>query len=856
MVGKTLRHYRIEATLGAGGMGVVYRALDTHLDRAVAVKVLPSSALSNPDRVRRFVQEAKTASSLNHPSIVTVFDIDSDELDGQPVHFIAMELVIGQTLENIIGHKGLRLKEALKYASQMADGLAAAHSAGIIHRDLKPSNVMITAQGQLKILDFGLAKLSEPTEPDAFAQTRTQPGGAGLITEEGTIVGTTAYMSPEQAEGEPLDARSDVFSFGSVLYEMITGRRAFAGDSRLSTLAAILNRDPPPPHTTAADTPPDLEKIIGRCLRKEPRRRWQTMADLKIALDDCLEEIDSGTGVAPPAHAKSTRRWWFAGIAGVVLGLITGAYVVSRSSRPEPPSFERLTFRHGDISTAKFAPGGLVIYAAVWDGAPPALYSTQPGNREALALGLPSANILSIAPSGEMAILMGNSPAGTEGTLARVPLGGAGPREILENVSAADWSPDGQSLAVVRTVDGRHRLEYPPGKVLFETGRGVAPPPWMRVSPKGDLVALFDIDRTAGDYSLNVVGPNSPLRVLSRGWRGVGGLSWAPEGREIWFAAGHTGNDAAVYAVSLTGRERVVTRTAGWLILDDVARDGRALISTVNSRVGIRCLAPRATEERDLGWLDVSVIREMSPDGKVILSNELEDSEGRNPAIYLRRTDGSPAVKLGYGNRPRLSPDGKWVLCVRREPDGSKVVLLPTGAGEPRSIEGGNLRYDSAEWFPDGKRILFTADESGHPARTYVRDLQGGGPTPITAEGVSASTLSPDGRQVLIRKEGKLLVRSVEGGEPQPLASLEPDESVIRWSGDGRYLFLQRTEPSRRRILRLDVSSGRKDLFRELKPPEPGAYFFNPMVLSADGKSYAFSYQRDLSTLYLATGLK
>jgi len=269
MIGKTLGHYQITEKLGEGGMGVVYKARDTHLDRFVAIKVLPAEKVADPERKRRFIQEAKAASALNHPSIITIYDID--QADG--VDFIAMEYVAGKTLDELIPRKGMRLSLALKYAVQIADALARAHGAGIIHRDLKPSNVMVDEHGLVKVLDFGLAKLTEAAGPEAeTVSTRTG---------EGAIVGTVAYMSPEQAEGKRIDTRSDIFSFGSMLYEMLTGQRAFRGDTRASTIASILKEEPKPISQVAEGLPRDAEKIVRRCLRKDPEHRFQTMADLR-----------------------------------------------------------------------------------------------------------------------------------------------------------------------------------------------------------------------------------------------------------------------------------------------------------------------------------------------------------------------------------------------------------------------------------------------------------------------------------------------------------------------------------------------------------------------------------------------
>src|SRR5579863_1634546 len=314
MIGKSLRSYRIESKLGAGGMGVVYKAVDSRLGRTAAIKILSTGAL-NPERERRFSQEAKAASSLNHPNIVTIYDIDTQEIDGKPVQYIAMEYVAGDTLDHLIGSKGLRIRDVLKYAVQIADALAAAHAAGIVHRDLKPSNVIVTQQGAVKILDFGLAKLNESGQADAYAET--MHGQGSPMTEEGTILGTVAYMSPEQADGKAVDSRSDVFSFGSVLYEMATGQRAFSGGSKLSSLSAVLYKDPQPASQTTAEVPPELDRIISRCLRKDPERRWQTMADVKVALEELRDEMDSSNialSTPFPAARKTPRPRLWAGI--------------------------------------------------------------------------------------------------------------------------------------------------------------------------------------------------------------------------------------------------------------------------------------------------------------------------------------------------------------------------------------------------------------------------------------------------------------------------------------------------------------------------------------------------------------
>src|SRR5229473_4112975 len=311
MKGRTLAHYEILDKLGEGGMGAVWQSRDTRLNRIVAIKTLPADKVADPQRKRRFVQEAQAASALNHPNIVTIYDINSDN----GVDFIVMECVRGKTLDELIARRGMRLNELLSYAIQTADALSKAHAAGIVHRDLKPGNIMVTEEGRVKVLDFGLAKLTEPAPPGEDEETRTiKPG-----TEDGAILGTISYMSPEQAEGKPVDARSDIFSLGAVLYEMATGSRAFQGSSKLSTLTAILRENPKPPSELAAGVPHDLAKIVTRCLRKDPARRYQTMTDLKLALEDLKEDSESGIAEPPIVAAKPKSRLPLVAAAVVVV---------------------------------------------------------------------------------------------------------------------------------------------------------------------------------------------------------------------------------------------------------------------------------------------------------------------------------------------------------------------------------------------------------------------------------------------------------------------------------------------------------------------------------------------------------
>ncbi len=860
MIGETLRHYRIEAKLGAGGMGVVYRALDTHLDRSVAVKVLPSTAVANADRRARFSQEAKSASALSNRHIVTIFDIDTGQVDGQPVDFIAMEYVAGKTLDRLIGRKGIRLNDALRYAIQIADGLMAAHNAGIVHRDLKPANVIVNENGEVKILDFGLAKLTEAEEPDVFALTQSVHLDAVLRTEAGTIIGTVAYMSPEQADGHPVDARSDIFSFGAVLYEMITGKRAFMGDSKLSTLASVLHSDPVPPSQLGQAIPRDVERIISRCLRKDPQRRWQSMADIKVALEDVLEELEAGklgmpSGAAVVVQPRRSLRVFLWPVV-IVLALVAGVYAGWRFLRPVQPTFERLTYRRGEIPSAKFSPDGrTVVFSAQWANEPTNIFSMRPGSREYRPLDLPEGRILAISAAGEMAILLGPTTNGTAGTLARVPLSGGAPREILESVNDADWSPDGSTLAVSRTVGGKNRIEYPIGTVRYENDGRV--PVLLRVSPKGDLIAFFEHDNDVGDYTVTVLDMSGKKRALSRGWQALGGLAWSPGGDEIWFGGAKAGGEPALRAVTLSGKERMVVETPASMLVDDIAHDHKVLVTVVDSRLGISALAPGAEQESDLSWFDASRVYDISADGKTILFVELSYGQARNPAIYLRKTDGSQAVRLGDGNRPVLSPDGKFVACILNNGPRTELSLLPTGPGEARVFSTPGMHYERVEWLPDGEKLLFTGNEPNRPLRTYLQDTRGGAPTPLTPEGTPAMHVSPDGKYLTAVVAGKLNLVPIGGAAPRPAVDVRAGESVVRWSTDGRSLFLRQNEGlTGVKINRLDLMSGHEEPWKELKPADPVGVQVAQVVMTADGKAYAYSFQRDICTLYLADGLK
>ena len=852
--GTRLGPYEVVAPLGAGGMGEVYRARDPRLGREVAVKVLPASASGDADRLRRFEQEARAAGSLDHPNVLAVHDVGVH--DDAP--YVVSELLEGETLRRRLNEGALPPRKATEYLLQITQGLAAAHEKRIVHRDLKPENLFITRDGRVKILDFGLAKLLRSASPDAGTLSLPAPA-----TATGAVLGTVGYMAPEQIRHGPVDHRADIFSMGAVFHEMLSGRRTFRGETPAETMTAILKEDPP---ELPASVPAALDRIARRCLEKRPEERFQSARDVAFALD----AVSGTPGPRDPALAKarpgSTRRLGavaaaLAMVTGLAAGILAGRHLDQR----RPPSFHQLTFRRGTIWSARFSPDGQsYAYGAAWDGNPVQVFTSRVGSSEFTPLPLPAANLLGMSGSGEMALSLGHRNWGGrfygQGTLARAPLAGGAPREVLEDAHYADWAPDGRTLAVVRTFAGHNRLEYPIGKVLYQTDGWISHP---RVSPHGDSVAFLDHPGPADPGSVAVVDLGGRKTTLSAGWFTAQGLAWRPDGREVWFTAARTGGNASLRAVTLTGQERLILQVPARLSLHDIFRDGRALIAREGLRIGVTGLAAGETSERDLSWLDSSVVSDLSADGTALLLDESGEGAGSTFSTYLRRMDGSAAVRLGEGVGSRFSPDGKRALAICG-PQRQRLALLPIGTGEVQEVErGGITSYRAARWFPDGKRILFASAEAGRGMRLYLQVLDGGKPRPLTPEGVSpgwdlCNPISPDNKWVTaVRADRRIVLYPVEGSEPRELAALEPGEKPVQWDVYGRSLYVMRSEEVRARVYRLDVSTGRRELWKEVVPPDPvGVFGFMNFMTTPDARSYAYTYMRQLSELYLVEGLE
>jgi eukaryotic-like serine/threonine-protein kinase len=819
--GSRLGPYEIVSSLGAGGMGEVYRARDPRIGREVAIKILPPSFAGDADRLRRFEQEARATGSLNHPNLLVIFDLGKFEQSP----FIVSELLDGSTLRDVLVGGRLPLRTVLSYAVQIANGLAAAHEKGVVHRDLKPENIFITRDDRVKLLDFGLAKL-EISDSAPVSRAETERHG----TSPGVVVGTAGYMSPEQVRGAAVDQRSDIFSFGIVIYEMISGKQPFRRDSSVETMNAILHDDPPP--LKDESIPPVLVRLLEHALEKNPSRRFESAKDVAFALDAISSSSETSA-----VRAKSRK---------------------SKVERPKEVSYSRITFRRGFIMTARFAPDGSIVYGAAWEDKPLDVFSSHPSSPESRPLGLSDCDILDISPSGELALSLGRKfVAGwiTSGTLARVPLGGGAPRVICENVQDAAFMPGGKELVITRNVGGLFRIESPIGNVIYEVARWISD---VRPSPKGEHFVFLD-HPLWGDNGAEavVIDRNGKELIRSKNaWNATAGVAWTPKGDEIWVAATASGFGRDLIGISMSGRQRLVLAPHGHLRLEDIASDGRVLVAFESGGRETVAGHPGETLERNLTWFDWSWLADISNDGKLVLLTEQADAvRGRN-TMYIRPVDGGPAVHIGEGQgrgKP-LSSDGKWITA--ETPNGYELV--PIGPGQSRKISIHLERVVAWQLFPDNQRLLVLGSEPGQPMHLYEVPIDSGAPRAISSVVVDwPILLSNSGEQAAaMGPDDRVLLFPILGGDPRPVTTCGPGDVPIGWTTDDRALWVYRRGRVSLTIERAEIEGSGRTPFHTIRPPDPaGIHDLFPVQITPDGQTYAYGYRRFLSDLNIVNGL-
>src|SRR5581483_7424723 len=650
----------------------------------------------------------------------------------------------------------------------------------------------------------------------------------------------------------------DIFNFGAILYEMLTGQRAFARDTEVDTMTAVLMDNPPEIQIEGRNVPPALEQIVRHCLEKEPENRFQSAKDLVFALGTVANVSTTKQVIAIRSRKRQLQKWapWLAaGVLAVGCGLFLGVSLKPSAA----PTYRRLSFERGTIYSARFAPDGRsVVYAASWNGKPVQLYSTLSDAPLARPLDLGSAYLLAISSSDELALSLHAVHSAklqiTNGTLASAPLAGGAPREMLVNVNSADWDRNG-GLAAVHEVGGRSRLEYPIGKVLYESAGGISD---VRFSPSGDRIAFIEHASVFDDRgAVCVVDLSGQKKQLSTGWASASGLAWDVKGNEIWFTAVQGGENRALWRVDLSGKLHEVLRVPGTLTLEDIAPDGRVLVTLGNERLAME-LAGDTTQ--DESWYDWTIAKDISRDDQWVLFEESGEPAGPNYAVGIRRSDGSPPIRLGSGSAGGLSPDGKWALAIVPGPP-QRVVLLPIGAGQPRDISLPGIEHVEngfARFMPDGNSIVFYGNEPGHGARTYVEEINGGKPKPITPEGVPSLVTSPDGKYIAgWGRQGELDIFPVQGGPPHVITRVDGNYGLLQWSADGSALFLTGPGEVPVKIYRLDVATARMREVRELSPStRAGVVSINPVVVNRTATKFLYSYFQELSDLYVISGLQ
>ena len=831
-------------------MGEVFRARDERLGRDVALKLIRPASSDSPDHLRRFEQEARAAAALNHPNILAIYDVGFEGT----VPYIVSELLEGRTLRQRLVLGPVPLPEAAGYALQIAHGLTAAHDHLIVHRDLKPENLFLTKDGRVKILDFGVAKLQSPAEDNRSIESLT------TVTKHGAVIGTVAYMSPEQLRGKPVDHRSDIFSFGAILYEMLAGCRAFHGETEVDTMTAVLREEPATVNLQQAAIPPGYQDIVQHCLEKEPENRFQSAKDLTFALQTLSSSPPVKVPQPKPKPRTHTVLPWatVTVLAAAVISLLAIGMLRPPGSRP---IYRRLTFEAGTVYAARFAPDGeSIVYSAAWNGKPVQLFSTVGKSLQAQALNLTDANLLGISNTNELAVVMHGTHNGqmetVDGMLARTPLAGGSPKELLADVRWADWDADGK-LAVVDFTGGHSRLEYPIGRVLYQSSGWISN---IRFSPGRDKIAFMDHPALWDNRgSVCVIDLAGNQQTLSGEWKSESGIAWHPNGKEIWFTASNEGQNLNLMAVTLSGKTRLVLDLPMGISLQDIAPDGHVLVSLNSVRLAMAFSTLGSHEDVELSWHDWNVAKDISRDDQSVLFEDASVPAGPAYAVALRKLDGTLPIRLGEGSAGGLSPDGQWAVSISTgRPE--QVNLLPIGPGQPRPVPVTGLEriHNGFARFLDAQRLITNGNEKGHATRCYQLSLNGGQAKAVTPEGVVCGPSSHDGRFLVgTGANSEVAIYPIEGGPPRLIPGLEAGFNPVQWSNDGSALYGYHVGELPSRVYKVDIATGKQTVVQELRPGAPaGVVMVAPVIVSRDGTRFAYTYNQTLSILYLISGLQ
>jgi eukaryotic-like serine/threonine-protein kinase len=885
-VGTRLGPYEILAPIGAGGMGEVYKARDTRLDRTVAIKILPPEKTVDPERKRRFIQEAKAASALNHPNIVTIYDIGSEH----GMDFIVMEFIQGKPLDRLIPRNGMRMNDALSAAIPVADALAKAHNNGIIHRDLKPGNIMISDEGVPKLLDFGLAKLVENVPANDMIETEEMTGAEAIkkhshatdtapFTEEGAILGTVAYMSPEQAEGKAIDARSDIFSFGSVFYEMLTGRKAFRGESRVATLAAILHHDPKPLNDSSdvSNTPTiprELERMITRCLRKDPSKRWQTMADLRASLQELKEDSDSGltrsashTPATAGASAPTHKLAWSIAAVGVIAAIGTAFWAMRGTSTSEAPvKAVPLTSYAGSEQDPSFSPDGTQV-AFAWDGEKEDNFDIYvkrvgPGPPLKLTTGPEIEHAPAWSPDGSSIAFLREKASNKADVVLVPPLGG--PERIVATVASTGpgnptrtlgWSPDGKYL-----VTQDQRTGEPRGLWLVSVESG-ARQRLTENSRTQDADPLFSSDgrsivyvRLSGANMSNLqlleLNPSmqpSGEKLLTRGNMAVRAPAWTSDNKEIVFGWGVPGN-SSLWRMPLSGsampRQIPGTENAAQAAISPKAN--RLIYSKETRELDVYRVdldqigssATAATPVATSTLLDRYPV--VSPDGKKVAFASLRSGGWE---VWVADISGGPPVQLSsFGSGEvrtwNWSPDGQNIAFISNADGDFYAYEVAASGGKPRKLDYLGTNADRWKWSRDGKWIFF--DRGG---QLWKIPPGGGTAIQLTHSGAS-NTLAeaPEDRIVYYGRPGGVWAVPLDGGIEQQVFKFDGNIQHLDVNKKGIYFVNDATPFKPGRIMFYKFPSGPLVPMQGLEAPTQWGFSLSP-----DGKQLLY-------TKFTATG--